>query len=718
MAKKSSNSSSSTTTEEVTTSPVYTLTETVNINDVLEIFRDQSLELDQRTFNILIDFIHNNGNLTVNYHPSPDSPDGNLYCDHGLQWVSEKECGVRSRLCKDLYDDIDFNNNHPRILHTLCKEKGIDNEDMMILKDYIDNREVYLERTGFTKKRILIQINDPTKELPKDPFANKLLKSISNLALSLGNNGSEISKVLNARQRILLDQLINHMKSENIDIVSLVFDGLIVKKSLKISEAIGNWNYKNPSHPILLKPWKKTESKLVDLQRFDFNDPCVFSDLSRLQGTIYPSFNSLLKTVLPTLLKTVRTTNWSVFITKNTKRNINCTKKLEYTFQYKNEPRIMSTSIRALMETIPQLFVFDSITYFEPNPYEFSLFPGFLPDMNLVLPNYEEHISPILNHIKDVWCAGDLYLYEFVLDYFAQIVQVIPCRTETILLLTGDEGTGKSCIFEFIERRVFGTLSLCLTGCDKLTRNFNAHLAGKILICLEELKGESDTSYKHDLNRIKQIITATKIDIEKKGIDVTTDDNGVNLIGFSNFENPLPPIPGMNRRIVTSKTSNARKNDGEYFTNLITFLQNDVHLPACFLHFLKIRQVDQHRLKFCKPETQTKYEAQWTYLPYIEKTLYYIALKGLPTTVSSKEFLDILPTSLYNKDKPTLTYIGKKLREYSSNVKHINGIRSYELDPTKYQINENLINVLKDVLLDVGDNLENAPCYLDDQLLA
>lgn len=694
--------------------PVYQFIEKVDVADIIEIFKDKSIELDYNTFNTLIKFIQNNGELEVYYKTSEDSPDGRLYCVHGLQRLAERNHGIRSRLCKNKYADVDFNNCHIRILYKLCKDKGIDSEDLTILGDYANNRQTYLDKTGLTKQRVLEAIYDPRRELPRNPYANRLLKAVSNMALSLGDSGSEVSKIICNYERKLLDQLIKHFERDRIKVISLIFDGLVVSQHNYLDNVVEKWNIDNKEFPIAIKPWKTVKYDPVNLNKFDFKDPTIFNNLSDYQGVIYNSQNDVFFHIYKTLVKTVRTTNWSVFYTKNNKRNVSAVRKLEYTFKYKNGGRINDLNLKQIMETVPRLFVFDSITYFEPSTREFSLFPGFLPDMDLVLPNYEEHISPILNHIREVWCSDDMNLYEFVLDWFASIVQIIPFRTETILLLTGDEGTGKSCVFEFIQNRILGTLCLCLTGCDKLTRNFNAHLAGKILVCLEELKGDSDANYKHDLNRIKQIITADKIDIERKNVDVTVDDNGANLIGFSNYNTPLPPVTGMNRRIVMSKTNDKYKGDKEYFTKLVNFLKHDQHAPACLLHFLLNRTIDHHRLRFEKPETRFKQESQWHYTSFIEKTLYYIIYKQLPLTYTSKEFMEILPNSLYNKEKPTVCNIGRALKTLSSSTKILRGYRYYTLDPELFSIKPEMLDVLSDILGDTGDENEPIQCEFDE----
>lgn len=61
----------------------------------------------------------------------------------------------------------------------------------------------------------------------------------------------------------------------------------------------------------------------------------------------------------------------------------------------------------------------------------------------------ESVIEGYLKHVHDVICNEDEELYEYVLNWFAYIVQN-PCgKTGTVLLLIGKQGTGKNVLSMF-----------------------------------------------------------------------------------------------------------------------------------------------------------------------------------------------------------------------------------------------------------------------------
>eukprot|EP00946_MAST-07B_sp_MAST-7B-sp1_P004576 g4576.t1 len=59
-------------------------------------------------------------------------------------------------------------------------------------------------------------------------------------------------------------------------------------------------------------------------------------------------------------------------------------------------------------------------------------------------------VAPILDHIRKVIAQGDKRSYVYFLDWFAMKYQKVWCRMQTVIAVTGKEGSGKGTVFEFL----------------------------------------------------------------------------------------------------------------------------------------------------------------------------------------------------------------------------------------------------------------------------
>ncbi|PKC54729.1 hypothetical protein RhiirA1_403420 [Rhizophagus irregularis] len=89
-----------------------------------------------------------------------------------------------------------------------------------------------------------------------------------------------------------------------------------------------------------------------------------------------------------------------------------------------------------------------------PKTEFFNLFLGFKakPASHI---NYDL-INPIIWHIEYIWCNGDKNLSEYVLKWFAFLVQHPSIIPETILVLRSPPRCGKNIITDFVRKSLFG----------------------------------------------------------------------------------------------------------------------------------------------------------------------------------------------------------------------------------------------------------------------
>ena len=121
--------------------------------------------------------------------------------------------------------------------------------------------------------------------------------------------------------------------------------------------------------------------------------------------------------------------------------------------------------------------------------------------------------QPVLDHILKSWCDGDNDHYEYVLNYFAHVLQKPHKKTGVLLALQSKEGGGKGFILDKLSE-IIGDDHYCQNSNAKfLFGDFNGQLEGKILVNLDEALWGGDKTME---GIVKNKITETKQTINKK----------------------------------------------------------------------------------------------------------------------------------------------------------------------------------------------------------
>jgi hypothetical protein len=687
-----------------TPSPDLVLYEKVNSSRVIDLLRSDLI--NDGDVRVLLDYAENGGNLKVDYFKSDKNHA--LSSKTGLQRLY---ANTRGYLCQDNCLDIDFINCCPTILLDEIKKLDPDQTGIPSLTKYVDHRDDFLELVkpyGIDKRYILAIINGANvPNLSNHDNITRMLREMQSVADRVFSiTGDKL--YLQKRQAEYLNNLHQGLLAYDYKIVALINDGIIVKRKSNIDELISEWN-NNSECPvkITVKPWPET--KIKKRKEFNWKDPTFFIDLNR--DKFYSSARQALVDNIRNMVKTiVVTADWKLAVIKKTirsdhgyERKFDMIKTRDIGVQYniKDEDGEMKKpiSLISLMKMVPSLFTVSHVSCFESNdPNCFSLFRGFITQFTeRPKGDLSEYIKPIRDHIKVVWCNNNDSHFKWLENWFAFIIQKCPKKTNSIVQITGDEGTGKSCVFEWLVEKVFGELCIILSGCDKLTRNFNAHLLGKVLVCLEEVSGD-----KHDLHRIKHLATGTFIDIERKGIDVETDVNGINIICFSNLDNPMPPIPGINRRLVHMRSNPIYMKDKEYFKKLIDFLENDKVSPIAFYHYYREFELDTNCLFNEKPVTEEKNYNRFMTLPEVDRAVYYTITKNNDEAVekTAQEITDVCK-SLYKDSKTSAVGTGRRLTNLGFDKKCKDGYYRYIIDKDKFhKFDEDLAELCREFCKD------------------
>lgn len=225
-----------------------------------------------------------------------------------------------------------------------------------------------------------------------------------------------------------------------------------------------------------------------------------------------------------------------------------------------------------------------------------------------------ELTRPIVRHLDEVVTKSNHAHTEWILDYFANIVQRPEKPTQVAILFYGQQGVGKGIIPEFLRLKVLGT------HCTKQTAQPDQDIFGRfgnaavntVLLQVDEVKSLHDHS-----DRLKDLITNPTLNYEKKGRDPVVVQNLTNLIMTSNNANVLT-VSSDDRRLVLFECTSIHMGDADYFNNLGEHLDKP-EVARAFYQFLKARDLSNYPKSFQRQRPITDYYkvAQQNSIPVI-----------------------------------------------------------------------------------------------------
>ena len=206
----------------------------------------------------------------------------------------------------------------------------------------------------------------------------------------------------------------------------------------------------------------------------------------------------------------------------------------------------------------------------------------------LRLPPGAGDCQPLLDHVRDVWCAGRDDAYDAIMNHMAAMVQHPELTGLPIVALVGEkEGAGKNIIIENIFLPLYGTHGIILDRPDALTGRFNSHLGWCVFLCANEAIWGGD---KQREGAYKTVFTDTWRPLEKKFRDIVMVRNYTKAFALSNNE-WFAPISVRDRRHLVLDVAEHRVGDTAYFKRLHKHIVEDGGREA-FLAKLLARKVD------------------------------------------------------------------------------------------------------------------------------
>ena len=174
------------------------------------------------------------------------------------------------------------------------------------------------------------------------------------------------------------------------------------------------------------------------------------------------------------------------------------------------------------------------------------------------------------NHLRDNICHGDLDLFKFVWDWFADIIQHPAKKNGVILVIRGEQGAGKGFIGEVVMSKILGSLYTILNDPEALANRFNSVLSNKLFVHLDEAFFSGEHSVR---NKIKTLSTSPFVQIELKGHEKIKHPNYMRLFITTNNEWACPAERG-DRRYCVLDADKTHANDEKYFDPIFKELEN------------------------------------------------------------------------------------------------------------------------------------------------
>ncbi|AHE99837.1 hypothetical protein THITH_01545 [Thioalkalivibrio paradoxus ARh 1] len=202
----------------------------------------------------------------------------------------------------------------------------------------------------------------------------------------------------------------------------------------------------------------------------------------------------------------------------------------------------------------------------------------------------------ILQHIGEVWCAGNSEAFDYIVNWLARMVQKPREQGRTVIVLRSGEGTGKNILFDTFSR-YYGNHACMLTKPEDLV-GFNDHLATAVFVFLNEALWGGNRSAE---GPVKSAITDDTLMVERKWVPKFKTANCTHIVVATNNDWAVP-VGIDDRRFLILDLDEKHKGDAAYFDGLLREIHNGGQ--EAFIHYLMARDITRFDVRAI-PEIQS-----------------------------------------------------------------------------------------------------------------
>jgi hypothetical protein len=253
------------------------------------------------------------------------------------------------------------------------------------------------------------------------------------------------------------------------------------------------------------------------------------------------------------------------------------------------------------------------------------------PTIGVSLNDAKALCDLFLRHLRDIICGGDVELYRWMINHFAQLVQFPWKKPETAIVIIGKKGAGKSLVFDVIGH-LFKDNYIVTAEKRMLLGNFNSHMETVLVFQFEEAFWAGDKAAE---GKLKHMITGKCHMVEHKGYEPYMVDNYARIYITSNSDWAVPATVD-ERRFAVMECSPDRIGDKPYFKDIFDQLErNGGEGYRALMTVLSEIEVDQVAVNV-PPKTAALADQKLETLEGPAKWLYSSLAEGCIAGVSSE----------------------------------------------------------------------------------
>lgn len=213
-------------------------------------------------------------------------------------------------------------------------------------------------------------------------------------------------------------------------------------------------------------------------------------------------------------------------------------------------------------------------------------------------------IKPFIDHVNVLFSnQGEA---EIFLDWIAFTFQKPATRCTWAPILQSEQGTGKTFITDVMQRMISTADPSYLTVVEPkvLERNFNGYLSQRLVVVFEEIH----TRARFELaDRLKTIINAETLEIEKKHVDAEPEKIYANIIAFTNWSDALV-LSDDDRRFWVVNVDHEYARNQSYFAPLFKWSADPENIDHLRYYFCHERDVSKFNYGSCPDASEAKKE--------------------------------------------------------------------------------------------------------------
>ena len=223
---------------------------------------------------------------------------------------------------------------------------------------------------------------------------------------------------------------------------------------------------------------------------------------------------------------------------------------------------------------------FDAVVFApqqNPGPRWYNLWRGFA--VKPAATGDHPSVAAFREHTLVNVCAGDPVLCNWLLGFFAHMIQRPFEKPLVALVFRGSKGTGKNALVDRVGK-LLGNHYMVADDERYLLGNFNSHMESNLFFVLDEASWAGD---KRAEGKLKSLITGNKHTIERKGAEPYTVTNLTRVAIIGN-EEWLVPASQDERRFAVFTVGDGRRQDRDFFHDMRVGMEQGGY--ACLLRFL------------------------------------------------------------------------------------------------------------------------------------